>query len=161
MVKTTRIPLICEPAVNDEGNKVDYKEIYHILWQLQQETRQIKNKAIQLSWEWYNFGSDYKKKAGDYPSSKEVLGYKGLDSYIYDRLKGSTSLNSLNLNTTIRCATKQFQDGLKDYLKGTRAIIEYKENQPLELHNEYLKCVHDGKNYVFTLSLLSKGAAKE
>lgn len=161
MTKVTRFQLICK-TVDKDGNEIDYTEIFHVLWKLQNETRSIKNKAIQLLWEWYNFSSDYKKQYGDYPVNDEVLGYKGgIRSYLYDRLKDESSMNTGNYSCTLDQARAQFKEGLKDYLKGDRSIIEYKNNQPLELHNKSIVVEHIGGEYIVTLSLLSKDGAKE
>ena len=62
-VKATRIPLIS--VVTDlSGNEIPYSDICKILWELQNETRSVKNKTIQLLWEWSNFSSEYKKQFG-------------------------------------------------------------------------------------------------
>ncbi len=160
-MKVTRFQLIC-CTTDKDGNEIDYKDIFHLLWKLQDETRSIKNKAIQLLWEWYNFSSEYKKQYGDYPSNEDTLGYKGgIRSYLYDRLKDDSSMNTANYSCTLDQSRSQFQDGLKDYLKGDRSIIEYKNNQPLELHNKSIVLERTNDEYIVKLSILSKdGAAK-
>ena len=160
MVKVTRIPLICQ-TTDKNGNMIDYKDIFHLLWELQGETRAIKNKVIQLLWEWNNFSSDYYKQHGSYPDNKEILGYKGgIRSYLYDRLKSENIMNTANFTATLDCARIQFQAYIKEYLKGTRSIIEYKNNQPLELHNNSISLEKTDSEYIFDLSILSKIGAK-
>lgn len=155
-MKVTRFQLICH-TVDKEGNEIDYKEIFKVLWKLQDETRSIKNKAVQLLWEWYNFSSEYKKKYGEYPSNEDTLGYKGgMRSYLYDRLKTESTMNTANFTSTLDQARNQFQDGLTDYLKGERSIIEYKNNQPLELHNKSIVLERTKDEYTVVLSILSK-----
>ena len=66
MTKVVKIFLICR-HIDEKGNIESaedeyYKEVNRILWDLQKQTRALKNKTIQLCWEWYGFQSDYRKK---------------------------------------------------------------------------------------------------
>lgn len=54
LTKIVKLYLISE-QIDKDGNRVDYKEINSILWNLQKQTRDIKNKTVQLCWEWMNF----------------------------------------------------------------------------------------------------------
>lgn len=148
MVKVTRIPLICS------------SDICKILWALQNQTRTIKNKTVQLLWEWHNFSADYKKRYEEYPKPKDVLNYT-FSGYAYDRLKGESDMNTSNLTCAIRAAESQFKAFLKDYIKGERSILEYKSNQPLELHNRTIGLDYDNNEFTFKLSLFNKKYAKE
>lgn len=160
IVKATKIPLIS--AVTDLfGAEIPYADVCKILWELQDETRSAKNKTIQLLWEWNNFSSDYKKQFEVYPKPSDVSKYKMFNGIIYDRLKNDYTLASSNLTTTIRSVEAQFKTGLKDYIKGTKSIIEYKNNQPLDLHNKSVALSYVNNEFIFTLSLLNKQAAKE
>ena len=161
MTKVTRIPLICA-ATDKDGKEIDYKEIFHLLWDLQRETRMLKNKAIQLCWEWYNFSSDYKKEHGDYPDNETILGYKGgIRSYLYDKLKGESVMYSTNISCALDSARNQFQASLKEYLRGDRSIIEYKSNQPIELYNRAVLLDYHDNEYWIGLKLLSRKGEKE
>lgn len=161
MTKVTRIPLICA-ATDKDGKEIDYKEIFHLLWDLQRETRMLKNKAIQLCWEWYNFSSDYKKEHGDYPDNETILGYKGgIRSYLYDKLKGESVMYSTNISCALDSARNQFQASLKEYLRGDRSIIEYKSNQPIELYNKAILLDYHDNEYWIGLKLLSRKGEKE
>lgn len=46
MNKVLKVFLISK-VTDKDGNEVDYKEVNKILWELQRQTRIIKNKAIQ------------------------------------------------------------------------------------------------------------------
>ena len=159
LVKVTRIPLICNVRDRD-GKEVNYKDVFTLLWELQKETRRIKNKAIQLLWEWNGFSSDYKKKFDEYPDCLEHLGYKQTSGYLYDRLKSENVMNSGNFTCTLDCARNQFESSLKEYMRGDRSIIEYKSNQPLELHNKSIRVSKTDKEYLFDISLFSREFAK-
>lgn len=160
IVKATKIPLIS--AVTDLfGAEITYNDVCKILWELQDETRSVKNKTIQMLWEWNNFSSDYKKQFEVYPKPSDVSKYKMFSGYIYNYLKNDYTLASSNLTTTIRNAEAQFKAGLKDYIKGAKSIIEYRSNQPLDLHNDCISLAYTNDTFIFKLSLLNKQAAKE
>lgn len=149
MVKTTRIYLCC-----------DNKETYQILWKLQNNTRTIKNKAIQLLWEWNNFSQDYKKQYEEYPKPKDILNYT-VSGFLYDKLKTESVLNSANLSSTLQLVEKQFKTNLTDFLKGNKSIIAYKKNQPLDLHNKSIRLNHENNKFYADISLMNKATAKE
>lgn len=58
MIKVVKLYLISE-QVDQKGNNIDYKQINSILWELQRQTRDIKNKTVQLCWEWMNYAAAY------------------------------------------------------------------------------------------------------
>jgi IS605 OrfB family transposase len=159
MIKVVRIPLISSTMYTD-GSEVPYKDICKILWTLQNQTRTIKNKTVQLLWEWNNFSSDYKKEHGEYPKEKDILNYS-FNGFAYDRLKHESDMNTMNFTCTLREAQKQFKAHLKDYIKGDRSILEYKSNQPLELHNKAIKLDYENKQFIFCLGLCNKDFAKQ
>ena len=161
MIKVIKIALISKNK-NKKGEEIDYQSINKVLWNLQKETRILKNKTIQLLWEFYNFSADYKNKHGEYPSREEILGYKsGMRGYIYDRLKSENTMNTANYSTTLETARKQFENNLKEIIKGEKSLIEYKKGQPLELHNKNITIDKVDNDYMFTLSLLSKKGSEE
>ena len=82
MVKVVRIYLISEQK-NEQDEQIDYRTINSWLWDLQKDTRDIKNKTVQLCWEWNNFSSDYYKKYGEYPKEKNILNYS-MGGFVYD-----------------------------------------------------------------------------
>ena len=134
MTKVVRIYLICDHT-DKNGESVDYQDINKLLWELQKQTRTIKNKTIQYCWEYFNFSSDYYKKNNAYPSEKEVLSYT-LDGYINDKFKNNNDLYSGNCSSTTRNTVKEFKNAKADIIKGTKSIISYKSDQPLILHNK-------------------------
>ena len=52
MTKVVKVYLLCN-VTDRNGKTVDYKTVNRILWDLQNETRAVKNKAVQLCWEWF------------------------------------------------------------------------------------------------------------
>ena len=72
LVKVVKIHLISE-QFDKAGNRIDYEEVNKILWELQKQTREAKNKTVQLLWEWNNFSSDYVKASAYILKQKTYL----------------------------------------------------------------------------------------
>ena len=159
MTKVVKVYLISK-VLNKDGEKVEYENVCNILWQLQKETRQLKNKTVQLCWEWNNFQSDYYKKNGSYPKDKDILNCS-LFKYVYNRLKDNYILNSGNLSATLQETIKAFKNNESDIIKGNKSIINYKTNQPIDLHNNNISLSYDNKEFLATLSLVNNGFSKE
>lgn len=149
MVKTTKIYLCCEN-----------KGVYKILWKLQENTRAIKNKAIQMLWEWNGFSQDYKKQYEEFPKPKDILHYT-ISGFLYDKLKDESLLNSGNLSATLQLVEKQFKTSQRDFLKGEKSIICFKKNQPLDIHGKSIRLNHDKNTFYADISLMNKATAKE
>ena len=159
MTKVVKVYLISK-VTNKAGNAVDYKAVNRILWDLQKETQCVKNKAVQLCWEWFTFQSDYKEKYGTYPKDKDILHYT-LSGYIYDRLKGLSSLQSENLTTSLNDVCKHFKKDKLNYRQGTKTIANYKADPPLDLHNKSISLAYTDDEFVFTLSILKESAKQK
>ena len=159
MVKAIKIPLISK-TVDQEGNEIDFHAVSTVLWQLQRETRELKNKAVQLLWEWYNFSSDYKKAYGEYPPKDACGCAGGIASYLYSQLKDVTHINSADVSSILQGTQQVFQKNIKEYLRGDKSIASYKQNQPVDLHKNAIKLYKSGDEYSVSLSLLSKKGAE-
>lgn len=157
--KVVKLALICE-QVDKDGNAVDYLDVFKILWELQKQTRILKNKTIQLCWEYYNFSSEYYRKYNEYPKDKDILS-STLCGYIDAKLRVDNDLYSGNCSSTIRGVNKEFNNSKLDFIKGTRSIINYKSNQPLCLHKKCIEIRHEGDTFYADLSLLKRDAFKK
>ena len=109
MNKVVKLALICEQSDKD-NSPVDYKKINEILWELQKQTREIKNKAIQYCWEYNNFSSDYYKKFNKYPKEKDILSYT-LGGFVNDKFKTGNDLYSGNCSATTKKVINEFKKG--------------------------------------------------
>ena len=158
MNKVVRLALISE-TYDKDGNEVDYKEINKLLWELQKQTREIKNKSIQLCWEYNNFSSDYYKKNGDYPKEKDILSFT-LSGFVNDKFKIGNDLYSGNCSTTVRTVCSEFNNSKSEFIKGDRSIISYKSNQPLDIHNKCIKVEYKNGEFKVRLKLLNRPAFK-
>lgn len=168
ITKVVRVPLIC-CQFDKDGNEVDYKKINEILWEIQRQTRQIKNRIIQLCWEWKGFSSDYVKREGVYPKDKEILdltlsGYiqhdinKGvyLNADNIKQLNSNFILNTANIAQTVTLTLSEFNNAYKDIMTGNRSIISYKADQPLDLHNNSIRLSYENGEFYVNLSLLNR-----
>ena len=159
MTKVIKLALICEQC-NKDGALIDYNEIYKILWELQRQTREIKNKSIPYCWEYNNFSSDYYRKNNAYPNEKDILSYT-LVGYVNDKLKKGNDLYSGNCSTTVRGACGEFKTSKEDIFNGLKSIINYKENQPLDLHNKTISIEYVKGHFYVYLKLLNREATKK
>ena len=162
MNKVVRVYLICDHTDKD-GNVISHNEIYRLLWDLQKQTREIKNKTVQLCWEWYNFSSDYYKIHSKYPKDKDVLGLS-LDGFVNDNFKASKGQNNLasgNCSVTSRETIKHFKNNLADIKSGKKSIPAYKQNQPLDLHKNSIKLSYCDENFYFDIALIDQNLKKK
>ena len=155
IVKICKLYLIVEQCGPD-GKVIDYKEVYKILWELQRQVREIKNRSIQLCWEYHNFSSDYNKEHGEYPHEIDILQYKTLGGFVYDRVKGGNDLYSGNASTASRDACAAFKNAKVDIMRGDKSIVSYKKDQPIDLHNRAISVVYENGKYYVDLKLLNK-----
>lgn len=158
MIKVVKIPLIYETELNK--NKLEYKQLLDIIFQIQKVVRQAKNKSIQLLWEWNNFSSDYVKNNGRYPKAdeaKEIIG-TSVGNLLYHTQSKDTIINTGNLSQTLQIVKQEFENSKKDIICGKKSIIDYKSNQPIDLHNKSIRIYFDEnlKKYLIDISILSK-----
>lgn len=159
LTKVIKLYLISE-QINKEGQKIDYQRINSILWDLQKQTRDIKNRTVQLCWEWMNFSSDYCKTQEEYPKERDILGYT-LEGYVYDYFKTGYDLYTGNISTSSREVCSSFKNVKKEILKGERSILSYKANQPLDLHKKAISLEYDNFNFFVKLKLLNRTGKKK
>ena len=153
ITKTVKLYLICEQYDKD-GNPVDYKEIYDLLFELQYQTWILKNKTIQYCWEYCVLSSDCYKQNHKKLKVSDVLPYKRLHGYIYDELKNDNDLYSGNCSQTIKNAHDEFKNAEKELSSGKRSIINYKGNQPLDICKENIRFEYNNKDIYVYLKLL-------
>lgn len=158
MIKVTKAYLICDQK-DENRNEVDFKKINEILWTLQRQTREIKNKSVQLCWEWLNFSSDYYKQTESYPKEKDVLNYT-LSGFVYDHVKNGSYLYSSNLSTSSRDTCTAFKNYKKEMLKGERSVLSFKADQPLDLYNRAIRLSYEDGAFYVALKMLNR-AGKE
>lgn len=153
MIKVTRFSLIIH-QMDKDGNEIDYQKIRDYLWELQKQTRTIKNKAVQICWDFQNKSMAYHDEHGVYLKDKDEYGMS-LRGYLYACLKNGVDIYSMNIVATTDKAYKEFDAAKKDILRGDRSILSYKKNQPLELHNESIVLSQDGDKYIAKLKLFN------
>lgn len=157
--KVVKIALICD-QIDKDGKDVNYNDIYKLLWDLQKQTREAKNKVIRLCWEWSGYSSEYFKTYEEYPKDKEIFGIS-LRGYLYDRIKGDYNLYSGNLSQSAEITYKEYKNSLKDVLRGDKSIINYRENQPLDIKNKAIQLLYENDNFFVRVALINKDKQKE
>ena len=150
-----KFPLI---SISEE---VDYKTVCQLLWQLQKDTREIKNKVIQICWDYQNYSKKYKEENGCYPSEKEYFGMT-LRGYVDKVLREEYGrMYSSNMATTSSNAYAKFKSDLKDVLKGDKSIASFRTDQPLEVHDKSIILKYDGNEWLIDIKLFSVPYRKE
>ena len=135
---------------------------YGDLFELQRQVALVKNKTIQLCWEWNHFGADFRAMSGAYPKPSDVTGYKSIDGFAYDHLKVDFSMMyTVNLNTSIRSAKAAFESAQKSIWKGERSILSYRKDAPIEVHNQAISFVKQGAKHKVIVKVFSRPYIKE
>lgn len=143
-------------------SEIDWKKLGNILYEIQKETRDVKNKVIQLCWEYQGFSSDYKKEHGEYPKQKDITGYSMMMNFCYDKLKVEyNKMNTANQSTTIKDSADKWKNDMVSILKGEVSIPSYKKDVPIDVAGKCIKISKDNDNWIATLSLLSNSYKKE
>ncbi|MBQ9852817.1 MAG: transposase [Ruminiclostridium sp.] len=133
-----------------------FHDMQNYVWQLQRQTREILNRTIQEATLWDYRSREHFLEAEEYLDVYAETGYKTLDGYIYNRLKGSYGdFAGANLNATLRKAWKKYKTSKTEVLRGTMSLPSYKGDQPLVLHNGSVKLQGDSRDAVVELTLFS------
>jgi IS605 OrfB family transposase len=133
-----------------------------VLNELQYETRQILNKSVQLAWEYQGFSSDYKEKYGQYPKTKDILGYSNIHGYIYNQLTEKyKAINKGNMSQTIKRVTDKWKNDIKKILKGEISIPSYKKDTPIDIISNNIQIIQESNDYYVNLSLIGNEYKKE
>lgn len=124
------------PYLNKDKNSKE-PDFLHAVWALQDEMRQIANRAVQIYWEFSGAQRDYKEKFGCYPDKTKLLSanIKGnIQTEVRDNItKEFYKNNSGNVDALLQLVGKKYKNESKEYLAGTRSIPSYKGNNPIEI----------------------------
>jgi IS605 OrfB family transposase len=146
-----------------------FKDFMNVIRELQFDMFRIKNRAIQLYWEYSGYESDYKQKFGEYPKAEkfaEISGSNAIRSYVYgDVVKKYYKNNKRNASAALQLIDKKYKADSKDYYAGKKSIASFKKDSPIELHNSNITILqinpNNYKEYQCTLSLVSNPYKKE
>ena len=126
----------------------DFHQMQAALWSLQKQTREILNRTIQIAFEWDFRNREAFKKTGEYLDVCSETGYKRLDGYIYDCLKGDyPDFAGGNLNATIQTAWKKYGSSKKDVLTGKMSLPSYRSDQPILFHKSSVRLSAEKHGY--------------
>lgn len=91
LTKVVKLPLIFLSADGFDGD-IDYKKVNEILWKLQDEIRQVKNRSIRYFYEDSGLESGYFKKY--------LLDITPPEAYCNGAMKNSIAIRRANWSTT-------------------------------------------------------------
>lgn len=139
------------------------KNLYNILKEIQYIAFKIKNKSIQMAWDWQQFSFSYKERFGEYPKDRETLG-KRLSNDILGVVKYlDENINSSIVNSCVMDALKRFNNDKKEVLNGSITIPSFKREGSFPIRAQAIKKLTkiNSKTYEVNLSLLSRTGAKK
>lgn len=140
----------------------DFKNMQRELWDIQRQTRTILNKTIQILYDWDYKNQKCHDETGKYLDVVQETGYKRIDGYVYDQLKGLyTNIKPDNMNVSIQMAWKKYKDLKKDMLRGDVSVPSYKKDQPLSVNQKSVKASYVNGENIVEFSLFSKKYAEE
>ena len=139
-----------------------FSGMQQILWELQNKTREVLNRTIQMSAHWDYLDRDRFERTGEHLDIVSETGKKRLDGYIYDQLKDQYRIfASANFNATIQRAWKKYKDTRKDALSGLVSLPSYKRDQPLLINKGNVKIKNQEQDVVADLTVLSTQYGRE
>ena len=138
----------------------DYPYQYE-LPNLQKMVSKAKNRTVQACWEWYNFEVAFTQENKIHPNIKDYTNNMSLDGYINKIIKPEfKNMYSQNLSAAVRSACAAFGKAKKEIKKGTRSVLSYREDCPIEIHNKRILLYNEGQKYYVSLCLFSEKYAK-
>jgi len=139
------------------GGFSDFHEMQKEVWQLQRQYREILNKTIQIALHWDYVSAQQFGESGTYLDIREETGYKTLDGYIYNCLKGAYSeMASANLNAAVQKAWKKYKNSKTQVLQGVMSLPSYKSDQPILIDKGNVKLSAEENNGRAVLTLFSR-----
>lgn len=139
------------------------KELYNILDDIRYIAFKIKNRSVQMAWDWQQFSFGYKNRVGNYPKEKEMLG-KTLSSDIYNNVKAmGEDIATTIINSCVKEGVSRFKNDKKDILNGNVTIPSFKREGSFPLRAQGIKKLEkiNFKTYQVNLSLLSRAGANK
>lgn len=144
-----------------DGKQLQYP--YQELQVLNKQVSLLKNRTVQIAWEWNGFQQHFKEEHGRYPVQSEYInGRNDFSGYVYDALKSEFSmLYSSNLNCTIRSAIKAFDESKAKINAGEQSVLSYRADCPLEIDGSAIKVTNEGQHYYVSIKAFRKEYRKE
>jgi putative transposase len=127
----------------------DWTVFGHVLRQVQHESFRIKNRVIQLYYQYENDRLTHKQLHGVYPNDKEKYGAP-FATYVYRVIAPEFPVTvTTNMTSTIQKATKAWKSSRSDVMKGNKSIPSFRRNNPIELKADNIRNLKwSDKNYV-------------
>ena len=155
MVKCIKLYLIYRGVAG-----ISYPNMCKELWQLQDEIRAAKNKAVSILYENLMWKMEQKRLTGAYPDETERYG-DTLRNYLYRKIiEAAPSLQTANAASAQQALSGKFKKSVKALLKGEKSLDSFKAGQPIDLHNSTIHFSEAEDKLFVELSLFSKEKRK-
>lgn len=156
MIKVVRLSL---ERLYDENGQFSYP--YNELFALRKQVGEVKNRTIQMLWEWDGLTQAFSREGLEAPTPKQYTG-KSMAGHIYDLLKSDfPMMYSQNLSSTIRGAMTDYGNAKKDMRAGRRSIMSYRSDGPIEIHNQRIHLSKIDQHYFIALNVFSDKHAEQ
>lgn len=137
--------------------KIDAGLTYEDLWQLQRETKEVMNLAVEESILWNKRNREHFKETGEWLDMQKELGFKTIDSHIYNIAKDrGLSMCGNVLSCTVRNTVQKIKTERK---RG--GWPSFKDNQPIQIPKREIGLLEGSGEYVMVITLLGKKYSKE
>lgn len=141
----------------------DWKEFGQTLRDVRHDSFRVKNRVIQMYYQYENERLAHKVLHGSYPDDKDVYG-KPFRTHVYQVISAEfTTMVTTNLTSTIQKAAKAWKTSRVDVLNGRKSIPSFRLNNPIELNATNIRkiAITGKRSAELEISLLSqKGAAE-
>ena len=145
-----------------------------VLKTVQHEVRDIKNRAMRMSYdydmaqyEYFKYIEECKKLVSRdiWPTTNtsDFSKYKTFDGFLYDKLAGDYPTMSKRIASSVTRATwGEYKIDKKQIISGEKSLRTYGQNQPISIRAANIKITYeDDYDFALTASVLSGDAAKK
>lgn len=144
--------------------EIEYKkELYNLLSDIQYAVWRIKNKSVNMAWDWQQFSFGYNERFGEYPSQSKVLGKTMVNDIIGNTKELGYFMSSGIYSESSREIVMAFERDKIGIAKGRAIIPNPNSDKSFPIRAKQIKELErvNKKKYNAKLSLLSRKGAKE
>ena len=147
-------------------NDTQWSDFVKTLYNLQYELRTVKNRTSTIIKQFHDWEKDFNNEHGKWPEKDDVVkkyGYSVVSSFAYCELVKSVNTigNSSNMTTSISDLCNRSTKMKKQLFAGEISYPSFKNQQPIDLHNNSVNLLKENNKYMVTLSLLSNYGKKQ
>lgn len=141
---------------------IERKALNKMLWEIKNMTRKASNEAMRMYYIWENEKHKVKQETGRYPDEKDIYGVIYRNVVERNMKEIMDTCNTMNVGTTNQLILKKFNNDKKDIFLGKKSIANFKNNLPIDIHNDNYKFnIDENKKYKVQISLFTQEYKKE